>query len=367
MTGLRTIPGMSKLKHLSGLLILLVCGCQSTPPPVLLSRVVEDDLAIAPAAPINPPAAAVHLVAEVRPAATAVSAKPWAPIEEWFSLHGAGKALPVLAGATPAYQVQTEAGLFTFKVGTRLAQCNGLDYWLGFAPQLIGGMLHLHTLDTLKNIQPLLKTPQRGWPRFRSIVLDPGHGGLDSGSRSIFNNAPEKEYTLDWALRVRDLLQQAGWQVTLTRSQDRELSLAERVAIADASSADIFLSLHFNSAEQNRTVSGVETYCMTPVGMPSTLVRNYEDDLNQPFPNNNFDEMNLQLAYRLHHHLVKTTGGADRGLRRARFMAVLKNQNRPAALIEGGYLSHAAEARKIASPEYRQVLAEAVAASLSGQ
>ena len=63
--------------------------------------------------------------------------------------------------------------------------------------------------------------------------------------------------------------------------------------------------------------------------------------------------------------MVQTSGGPDRGIRRARFMGVLRNQNRPAVLIEAGYLSNPAEAKRIASAEYRQKLAEAVAAALN--
>ena len=81
-------------------------------------------------------------------------------------------------------------------------------------------------------------------------------------------------------------------------------------------------------------------------------------------PNNAFDEQNVQLASRIHGALLRSTGTTDRGVRRARFMAVLRGQHRPAVLIEGGYLSNPAEARRIASPDYRQELAEGVAKAL---
>jgi N-acetylmuramoyl-L-alanine amidase len=123
------------------------------------------------------------------------------------------------------------------------------------------------------------------------------------------------------------------------------------------------LSLHFNSASRGDQ-SGVETYCLTPAGLPSTLTRDYEDDSAAVFPNNAFDHQNLQYALRLHRALVETTGGMDRGVRRARFMGVLRPQNQPALLLEGGYLSNPREARLIGQPEYRQKLAEALAKAL---
>jgi N-acetylmuramoyl-L-alanine amidase len=100
--------------------------------------------------------------------------------------------------------------------------------------------------------------------------------------------------------------------------------------------------------------------------MPSSLLRGYEDDPRQIYPNNTFDAENLQLAFTLHRTLVQVTGAVDRGVRRARFMGVLRGQNRPAVLLEGGYLTHPTESKRIASPEYRQKLAEAVARGLGG-
>jgi len=155
-----------------------------------------------------------------------------------------------------------------------------------------------------------------------------------------------------------------GWTVYLTRNSDVDVSLSNRVAYAESRHADLFVSLHFNSGASNGDLAGLETYCLTPTGMPSNLVRGYEDDPRETHPNNLFDEQNMQLASRLHRSLLQTTGAMDRGVRRARFMAVLRGQHRPAVLIEGGYLSNLGEARKIDSPEYRQALAEGVARAL---
>ena len=175
----------------------------------------------------------------------------------------------------------------------------------------------------------------------------------------------EKQFTLDWALRLQSLLVTNGWQVFLTREDDREIALSNRVAFAEDHHADLFVSLHFNSAGTNKSQAGLETYCLTPFGMPSTITRGYMDDPSQKFPNNAFDPQNLQLALRLHRTLLEVNGHRDRGVRRARFLGVLRTQQRPAILIEGGYLSNPREARMIAEPAYRQKLAEAVAQSLT--
>jgi N-acetylmuramoyl-L-alanine amidase len=108
----------------------------------------------------------------------------------------------------------------------------------------------------------------------------------------------------------------------------------------------------------------VETYCLTPTGMASSVTRGYNDDVRQVFPNNAFDTENLQYAVRFQRALLEVNGTTDRGVRRARYQAVLRGHSRPAVLIEGGYLSNPREARKIADPAYRQKLAEAVAKGL---
>jgi N-acetylmuramoyl-L-alanine amidase len=98
--------------------------------------------------------------------------------------------------------------------------------------------------------------------------------------------------------------------------------------------------------------------------MPSSLRRGYEDDDRKTYPNNRFDSENVVLAARLHASLVKATGRRDRGVRRARFMTVLREQQRPAVLVEGGFLSNPAEAGVILEPAYREQLARAVCDAL---
>src|SRR5262249_6860408 len=158
------------------------------------------------------------------------------------------------------------------KAGSRVAQCNGREVWLGYEPRVMWDALYVHTLDAQKNLQALITGPELITRSNRVIVLDPGHGGQDSGAKSPNGREYEKHLTLDWAMRLRPLLEAAGWKVFLTRSDDRDVPLAERVALADRVKADFFLSLHFNSATPNARQTGVETFCLTPVGMPSSLV-----------------------------------------------------------------------------------------------
>ena len=92
----------------------------------------------------------------------------------------------------------------------------------------------------------------------------------------------------------------------------------ESALSAERAGAGVFLSLHFNSTGTGGNHQGVETYCLTPLGQPSSLTRNFEDDPMAILPNNAFDAQNLQYAVKLHQALLQATGGLDRGVRRAR-------------------------------------------------
>lgn len=247
--------------------------------------------------------------------------------------------------------------------GSRRAVWEGTPLYLGFEPRLLDHRVEVLRRDVDKNFAPLLD-PQPVIPAVRRIVIDPGHGGTNSGTRSITGSQFEKQLTLDWALRLGALLRTRGWEVSLTRTNDAGMDLPGRVEVADHMEAALFISLHFNGAFPNTEVHGLETYCLTPRGLPSTVTRDFADDASQEWPNNAFDAPNLRLAMRIHRSLIQRTGATDRGVRRARFMGVLRGQRRPAVLIEGGFLSNPAEATQINTTAYRQRLAEAVAAAL---
>jgi N-acetylmuramoyl-L-alanine amidase len=161
-------------------------------------------------------------------------------------------------------------------------------------------------------------------------VIDPGHGGSEQRHAQHFGRRFEKEFTLDWAKRLAPLLETNGWTVFLTRTNDTDVSLSNRVAFAESHHADLFVSLHFNSAAPDKSQSGLETYCLTPAGMPSTLTRGYADIWSENLPNNHFDAQNLQLAVRLHGTLAARAGdGRSRRAARALHGRVAPDKNAP--------------------------------------
>lgn len=325
---------------------------ENSPPPIQSEHVTEGPQVAAP--PVNPPEPA-------RPQINSPTREVWIPVDRWARENNIGTLRETSLTPLPTYALTTGQGLLRFQVKSLIAHWNGLDFYLGFEPQMIGGQPYLHTLDLEKNLKPLFRPLMLPTRTNRVVVIDPGHGGKDVGAASAIGRAREKDFTLDWAQRLGRLLETNGWQVLLTRNSDMDVALSNRVAFAEMHKADLFISLHFNSAAPSQDQSGLETYCLTPTGMASTLKRQYEDDPLLMFPNNAMDEANFQLAVTIHRALLKNAGLADRGVRRARFLGVLRGQNRPAILIEGGYLSNPREARRIADPAFRQKLAESVA------
>jgi N-acetylmuramoyl-L-alanine amidase len=342
-----------------------------TPPPVQLKETVPPPTPppqnvpsnAAPATVLTPPSARKPAPAHAPP----IRPK-WVLCDAWAEGTVWGKPQRLRNLPTWTYDLQTTNGLLQITAGRRTALWNGVNIELGFAPRLTNGQPALHSLDIAKTIEPLTLRPAVFQQSHRVVVIDPGHGGDNYGAKSAVGGGFEKEFALDWAFRLVPLLRQEGWTVHLTRTNDVEVPLAQRIAFADDTRADLFVSLHFNSTDQpqgHAEQGGLETYCLTPVGMPSTVTRHFDDELGHEFPNNSFDEENLQFATRIQRALVESTKRKDRGVRRARFMGVLRGQNRPAVLVEGGYLTDPVEAKLVGRPEYRQKLAEAVAKALS--
>jgi len=347
------------------LMTLLGAGCAvSRQPPVTLQAIP-----LAPSQHVTPPSPAPSQASESvpvpgpepsRPPLPDDALSPYADLGSW--LESAGVGTMRLVGSSGLTWELTGPARRTLQItaGSRVANVNGVQLWLGMAPWTEGSSLRVHRLDLTKTIDPLLTLRMPRIEPGACIVIDPGHGGPDPGTRSVHGNSYEKDYTLDLALRLASLLGSSGCRVVLTRSEDIGLTLAERVALADSVQAQLFVSLHFNSAGIMRNQSGVETYCLTPAGLPSTLVRDEQEDSGIEYPNNRYDDMNILYATRLHGAMLRVEGLEDRGVRRARFLGVLRTQQRPAVLLECGYLSNPDEAARIDDPEYRQQLARAL-------
>jgi len=286
------------------------------------------------------------------------------PLARWAAEQKIGKPYKISNSPLTTYAIGSSNGVMVLAIGSREAIWNSSEIHLGFEPQMIDGEVYLHGLDLQKNLQPLLCGTPLAFGTNRVVVLDPGHGGVNAGTLSVLDKHPEKEFTLDLAKRLKPLLETNGWTVLLTRDSDTYVTNASRVVFANTHHANLFISLHFNSAAPDVRPAGLETYCFTPTGIPSSVTRGYADPWMEKLSSNDFDAQNLQLATKLQNELLHAIGMEDRGVRHVRYIEVLRNQQCPAVLIEGGYLSNPTEAKKIESAEYRQKLAEAIATAL---
>lgn len=236
--------------------------------------------------------------------------------------------------------------------GSSYVYINHLRFALG-APIVISNSAFLISRrDLAKTIDPVLRPWRINGPPVRTVVLDAGHGGNDNGTWSSVGS--EKIFTLDVVNRTAAALRSHGYPVVLTRASDVYVPLVERVRIANQYPDAVFVSVHFNAGPAR----GIETYCLTPQGVPSTDNRPAITDLLLQ-SGNALDPENVALATAVHACVLKRIRSPDRGVRRARFH-VLRDILIPAVLIEGGYLS-GGDARSIAAPTYREALAQGIA------
>ena len=174
---------------------------------------------------------------------------------------------------------------------------------------------------------------------FKTVIIDAGHGGKDSGAISPHTGQQEKDLALDTALRIRGELSR-DFKVILMRSDDTFTDLDERVLRADQFPNAVLISMHYNSGPSH--CRGPETYYWR--------VDSYG------------------LATRLQRAMCQTSPAesGNRGLVRRR-MRLTRNPQIPCVLLEGGYLSNVAESRQISDSAYRQKLACGIAAAIRTQ
>ena len=169
-----------------------------------------------------------------------------------------------------------------------------------------------------------------------TVVIDPGHGGPDPGAIGI-GGIKETDVVLEVSKIVEKLLTDKGVKVRLTRKNEVDLDLSQRVAFANKIDADIFVSIHANASRgKRRDINGLETFYFK--GWRGRL-----------------------LAKRIQKQILRVSPGSpDRGVKQGRFY-VIKNTNMPAALVEIGFLTGRLDARRLEKNSHRKRLAYAIA------
>lgn len=206
------------------------------------------------------------------------------------------------------------------------------------------------------------------------IAIDPGHGGADSGATTPLGIV-EKDVTLDIGLRLRRLLEDASFEVVMTRERDKTVSLARRAKLANTKFADLFVSIHVNWFK-TPDPRGAETYYLGPTDDPHSLelavienrisgysLGDYRRLLESIYLDVRRTESH-QLAKAIQHELATSLRPANsplvnRGVKMAPFLVLVATEM-PAILSEVSYLSNQEEARSLATPEYRQRVAQAL-------
>ena len=245
-----------------------------------------------------------------------------------------------------------------FETNSRRCRVNDTLLWLNHPARKIGWQWAIEDDDFDKLIDPSVR-PYAFLKNAgsRVVVLDPGHGGKDKGAVSP-RNVQEKLLVMDVAKRVRNQLQARGLIVHLTRDGDQSLSLSERTKKAARWNADLFVSLHADSA--SKTAKGAATFILSLPKCYSTLSYGKGTPSGKANPGNRFNLANTVLGYRIQQNLIKATRQDDRGVKHARFQ-VLREAPCPAVLVEMAFITNPQEEALVIRASHRAKIAKGIA------
>ena len=215
------------------------------------------------------------------------------------------------------------------------------------------------------------------------VMIDPGHGGYDPGTESAAG-VMEKDLALQIATRLKAALEARGIRAELTRSTDVFISLAERTRIANSAGADLFVSIHLNSSP-NTDTTGIEVYYLNNTTNRATIrLARMENGGADGYGTSNDSNLNYILTdLRQNYKAIEaaslarmidaqTVTDLDTGLglnvnalgAKMGPFYVLVGAHMPAVLVECGFMSNSAEAARLESPQYQEVLAGATATAV---
>lgn len=174
------------------------------------------------------------------------------------------------------------------------------------------------------------------------VIIDPGHGGKDLGTHSLKPpKYQEKSLNLTTAMLVRHYLQKWGYSTILTRKDDVFISLEKRAGLANKMQSQLFVSVHYNSAP-NAQAEGIEVFYFRS-----------EDDKKR-------SHQSKKLAQTILSRVIEKTNARSRGVKHGN-LAVIRETNMPAVLIEGGFLTNPKEQEKLRDKEYLKKIAWGIA------
>jgi N-acetylmuramoyl-L-alanine amidase len=251
---------------------------------------------------------------------------------------------------------------------SRQIDAKGLRVFLGDPVVAHGGTFLVSRIDFQDRLVPRFRPDLCGAPPAvpHVIAIDPGHGGEDPGAENRVLGTMEKTYTLDVSLRLRKLLEGAGYKVVLTRDSDRDVPKPVRSETANLAGADLFVSVHFNLIHNDRKTTGVEVMSFPPRTQRSTesWSPGYRDDAeSKASPVNAFDAWSAILGGALHRSLLDALRDGDRG-EKFEHLAVLRGLRCPGVLVEPAFISSDVEGARLETSEFRDRIAGAILAGI---
>jgi N-acetylmuramoyl-L-alanine amidase len=210
------------------------------------------------------------------------------------------------------------------------------------------------------------------------IMIDPGHGGSDTGTKNEATGVMEKDLALDIARYVAQMLKKKGFDALLTRDRDVDVALGERIEMASDNDADFFVSIHVNSAGLNNPKAhGIETfYCDnsdTNIN-PSTgfiFINMHKDKALAEKIVHRYNKVlkeSQTLATNIQNNLIATLSERfdtinNRGAKKEKFRLLVPNYM-PTALVEVGFLTNPLEAKRLETPSYRKIVAQGICSGI---
>ncbi|MDU7966045.1 MAG: N-acetylmuramoyl-L-alanine amidase [Paeniclostridium sordellii] len=204
-----------------------------------------------------------------------------------------------------------------------------------FISQKLGNKLHVIEIY-VPDSSPRYYSFYKAEPKSRNyykVFIDPGHGGDDSGAPGL-GSKNEDDLNLEVAMKVKKKLEAKNIDVKMSRESDEFIKLGERANMANQYGADVFVSIHQNSADAE-SAHGIETYYHPNKGMYEPLAKDIQDNA------------------------INQTGARNRGVKSSN-LAVLRESNMPSSLFESGFVSNLQEYNKLINPSYQDKLATGI-------
>ena len=244
------------------------------------------------------------------------------------------------------WSLQSDGFTVRLRAGSATARVNGIKTaLLGPVVRHADGVWLIGPEDLRHSLRPFLADGAIPPTPVRRIVIDPGHGGLDSGAKRA--GMQEKDVNLAVAERVAAILRRGRFQVVMTRRRDTAMTLDARADRVRTRNADLYVSIHQNAAA-NEKAFGMEIYFS---------------------PKNRYADASLRLAHAVLEHTLSGLGAEpqdayDRGIKRANFR-VLRRADCPAVLLECGFISNAQDRTRMTDETYLDELANGIAEGIA--